>query len=194
MKRKQAFTLVDLLVVITVMTIMSISVWTLLNPLEQIKKAQDEAKLSNAKEMAKAIGRYFVTFNEYPWNKRNDAFASAVRGADRQYYYDPTLPESDMNWIWNLADAEEVKEPAAKRIFEQNIFYVHKQNGTSHAYSWVCFEPQSVMFKQQAADACDVRKGRTNPEKSRTFDPCQTSDGVAPAPESGLRNLLCVTD
>jgi prepilin-type N-terminal cleavage/methylation domain-containing protein len=194
MKRQRAFTLIELLVVMTIVVVMVIMVWILLNPLEQIRKAQDEAKLSNGKELAQGIERYFVSLFEYPWNKRNEAFSSAVRDAERQYFYDPTLPESDFNWIWNLVDAEEIKEPAAKRIFEEKLYYVYKGNGSGQTYAWVCFEPQSVMFKQQAADACDIRRGKTNPERYRTFDPCQTDDGTVPTPESGMRNLLCVAD
>ena len=196
MKNKQkAFTLVELLVVIAIIAILAILMWVMLDPVEQLKKAQDNAKLSNAKELAKGIERYFVSMYRYPWNDRNDAFTAAVRNPEAMYYYDPQVPDSDMNWIWNLVDAEEVKEGAARKIYNNNEFYVYKPNGAAGgSYSWVCFEPESHMYRQQAAAACDVRAGKTNPDKDRTFDPCQTNDGTVANPIDGVRNLLCVAD
>ena len=193
--RQKAFSLIELLVVIAIVVILAILVWVLLNPVEQLKKAQDNAKLSNAKELAKGIERYFVAMNEYPWNKRNDAFNAAVRNADRMYYYDPGLPDSDINWIWNLVDAEEIKEAAARKIVNDQVYYIYKPDGKAGgSYSWVCFEPESHQFQQQAADACNIREGKTNPDKDRTFDPCHTTDGTVPDPLDGMRNLLCVAD
>ena len=194
-KKQGAFTLIELLVVIAVVAILAVLVWVLLDPMEQIRKAQDNAKLSNAKELAKGIERYAVSTFEYPWNRQNDAFTAAVRGADKMYYYDPTSGDGDMNWIWTLVDAEEVKEAGARSIYNSNAYYIFKGQGASGVYPWVCFEPASHMYMQKAAEACDVRRGKTNPDKFRTFDPCQTSDGTIADPKTtGMRNLICVTE
>jgi prepilin-type N-terminal cleavage/methylation domain-containing protein len=186
---KKAFTMIELIVVLTILAILAVGAWILINPMEQIAKSQDSTKASNASEIAGSVARYNVTRQEYPWNRASDSWTAAVRGMDRFYYYDPIV-DSDMGWIWNMVDAEEVKEGAARKIVENNEFYVFKEEGST-ALVWVCFEPTSQMYKQQAADNCDARS-RSAPEKYRTFDPCQTTDGVIPDKASGLRNLICI--
>jgi prepilin-type N-terminal cleavage/methylation domain-containing protein len=186
---RKAFTMIELIVVLTILAILAVGAWILINPMEQIAKSQDSTRASNASEIASSVARYVVTRQEYPWNRASESWPAAVRGTDRFYYYDPTS-ELDMGWVWNMVEAEEVKEGAAKKITEGNEFYVFKEEGST-SLVYVCFEPTSQMYKQQAADNCNAQN-RSAPEKYREFDPCQTTDGVIPDKGTGLRNLLCV--
>lgn len=192
-KKQNAFSLIELLVVMSVMAILALGMWVLLNPMEQMKKARDAAKVGVAKELAKGVQRYYIAMQRYPWNQRNDSFSSAVRTPESMYYYDPKSAGSDMNWMWNLSDAEEVKEKSARNIVNSENYYVYKANGVSNIEIWVCFEPESLMYMQMAADACNNRN-RTAPNRDRTFDPCQKTDGTVALPEEGVRNLLCISE
>jgi prepilin-type N-terminal cleavage/methylation domain-containing protein len=65
---KKAFTLVELLIVITLISILSVAVLATINPIEQTNKARDAQFKNDAAEILSAYERYFASQNEYPWN------------------------------------------------------------------------------------------------------------------------------
>ncbi len=65
---KKAFTLVELLIVITLIAILSVAVLATLNPIEQTNKARDANFKNDAAEVLSAYERYFASQNAYPWN------------------------------------------------------------------------------------------------------------------------------
>ena len=68
-----------------------------------------------------------------------------------------------MNWIWNLADAEEVKEKSARNILNSGNYYVYKANGVSNSIkNW-----EGNPFREEISHSSFVayEKARLAPEK-----------------------------
>jgi prepilin-type N-terminal cleavage/methylation domain-containing protein len=68
MMMRKAFTLVELLIVITLIAILSVAVLATINPIEQTNKARDSQFKNDAAEVLGAYERYFASQNMYPWN------------------------------------------------------------------------------------------------------------------------------
>lgn len=77
MKRRinfeQAFTLVELLIVIALIAILSVAVLATINPIEQSNKAKDSTMQNDAAEVMNAYERYYTVKNTYPWMDSDNA-------------------------------------------------------------------------------------------------------------------------
>lgn len=68
-KRKiNAFTLVELLIVIALIGILAVAVLATINPIEQANKARDAKFKNDAAEVLSAYERYYTGQEDYPWN------------------------------------------------------------------------------------------------------------------------------
>lgn len=66
MKRTKGFTLIEMLIVIAVIGVLAVAVLSAINPVEQLRKARDTRRRSNAAELLNAIERYYATTEENP--------------------------------------------------------------------------------------------------------------------------------
>ncbi len=73
---KKGFTLIELLVVITLIGILAVAVLSAINPIEQINKARDAAKRSDASQLISGLDRYFASNLKFPWNNYTSHSAS----------------------------------------------------------------------------------------------------------------------
>lgn len=62
------FTMIELLVVISVIGVLAVAVLSSINPIEQINKGRDVRANSDAAQLVNAIDRYYATQEKYPWN------------------------------------------------------------------------------------------------------------------------------
>jgi len=62
----KGFTLIEMLIVIAVIGILAVAVLSAINPVEQMKKARDTRRRSNAAELLNGLERYYTTHEEYP--------------------------------------------------------------------------------------------------------------------------------
>ncbi len=62
----KGFTLIELLVVIALLAVLAVIVIAAINPVEQLKKAQDVSRKIYANELARAIERYQARLGENP--------------------------------------------------------------------------------------------------------------------------------
>jgi len=62
-----AFTLVELLIVIALIAILSVAVLATINPIEQSNKARDARVQNDAAEIMNAYERYYASNSKYPW-------------------------------------------------------------------------------------------------------------------------------
>ncbi len=66
-KKVQGFTLIELIIVIAILGILAVAVLSAINPLEQIRKANDSRRKSNAAELLNGAERYISSYaGEYP--------------------------------------------------------------------------------------------------------------------------------
>lgn len=72
------FTLVELLIVIAVIGILAIAVLAAIDPIEQLKKSRDTAKLADARELVGAYQRFYATKNCFPASYQLASPCSAV--------------------------------------------------------------------------------------------------------------------
>ena len=65
MRKSKGFTLVEMLIVIAVIGVLAVAVLSAINPVEQMRKARDTRRKSNAAELLNAIERYYATHEEH---------------------------------------------------------------------------------------------------------------------------------
>lgn len=65
-KFNKGFTLLELMIVIAVLSILSAGIITILNPYEQIQKANDSRRKSDLSQLQKAIEQYYEDNGRYP--------------------------------------------------------------------------------------------------------------------------------
>lgn len=70
MKKKypKGFTLIEVIVVIAILVIIMSTVFSLINPSEQLKKSLDAGRQANAHELLSALAQYSVDKGYLPWN------------------------------------------------------------------------------------------------------------------------------
>jgi prepilin-type N-terminal cleavage/methylation domain-containing protein len=181
--RKKAFTMVELIVVLAILAILAIGMWTLINPIEQMAKATDGTRQSNAREVASVIATYVVSYqNQYPWNVQSEFYSSGPRQPAARFNSD----QLGLAWLNEIASKGEMKEATTNKIVSEGIYHIYKDTGETVPV-YVCFEPTSLAYKQQAAAAC---QDNSAPRISGATI-CVTTDGsIAP---DGSSNLLCLS-
>ncbi len=141
-KRSGGFTLIELLIVITIIGVLAVAVLSAINPVEQIRRAQDSGRESDAAEILNAFDRYYTAFFEYPWD--------TLGGGDP----DEDLISNHLNWIDELIDKGEVKPQFRNRSAWSNLYTT--QSGTVVS---ICFDPTSSTFQGQADAEGKYRDG-----------------------------------
>lgn len=186
------FTMIELLVVISVIGILAVAVLSSINPIEQINKGRDTRTRSDAAQLINAVDRYFSIHEEYPWNRNSTSGTfTAVTAASGPNYvaeFDSTV-QASWDWVDLLVETAEVKEGFVNRLKDYTDLYVFKE-GISNATMYSCFLPSSLAFKQEAADNCDATSG-TAATPAITFSDatvtCVTNDGTIDD-----NNLICL--
>lgn len=63
------FTMIELLIVITILGILAVAVLSAINPIEQINRGRDTGSQSDAEQLLSAIDRYNAFQGYYPWQE-----------------------------------------------------------------------------------------------------------------------------
>ena len=142
-KREQnGFTLIELLIVITIIGILAVAVLSAINPIEQIRRAQDQGLESDSAELLNAFERYYTAFFEYPWD--------ALGGSDP----DESLVSLNLPWLDELIAKEEVKSQFRNRDSWDQVYVTQTGGSVS-----LCFDPESATFQSQADEDGKNRDG-----------------------------------
>ncbi len=141
MKNTKGFTLIELLIVIAVLGILIVAILSAIDPLEQIRKARDAGRKSDAAELLSAYERYFSTFQCYPWDS-GAPNCSTITDSSRP---GPSRPNFDTDWS-GTGDTElltqgEIKPQFADRGTVSNSELWMGENVDRQIT--VCFEPES---------------------------------------------------
>jgi len=175
--RIAGFTMIELLVVISVIGILAVAVLSSINPIEQINKGRDTRTRSDAAQLINAADRYFAIQEYYPWNF---TVVGGYQSNDIDYESEFTFVggqvgltgETDWDWVDDLVTTAEVKLGYTTRIKNDDNIIVYKE-GLSNATMYACFLPTSQAFKREAVENCD---------SGVTVDPLGTVDSCPSNP------------
>lgn len=170
--KSAGFTMIELLVVISVIGVLAVAVLSSINPIEQINKGRDTRTRSDGAQLINAVDRYFAIHEIYPWNDAtyatslagdtnpNTAFpdgtvCTATGAPDPTGFCDVTTSVAPDNWLFALSDTAEVKDSYVNRLLQagNNPLYVYKAP-VANATMYICFAPTSKAFEQEANKGC----------------------------------------
>lgn len=78
LKLQLGFTMIELLIVITILGILAVAVLSAINPIEQINRGRDTSRQSDAEQLLSAIDRYNAFQGFYPWQEDADQTNTSV--------------------------------------------------------------------------------------------------------------------
>lgn len=167
MKKIKGFTMIELLIVIAVLGILAIAVLAAINPIEQINRGRDTGSRSDAEQLLSAIDRYNASQMVWPWQctaLSNSAISSwqivdntwMQTGATDCTTSCKVLDKLSVSTDPNCPGTEEIKQAFVNRIVDPryndlNIYF----RGTAGDSVYVCFNPQSGSFRDEAKTRCD---------------------------------------
>lgn len=180
------FTMIELLIVISVLGVLAVAVLSAINPIEQINRGKDTGSRSDAEQLISAVDRYYTTKGYYPWR------SSATAGADAQAWlrliaYSTWKDDTNIDVLSKLdgtaagaAGTAEIKASFTARISGTGYNFLYVYNGGVQGNStYVCFNGKSKSFQSEASERCSGTKGSI-PGDLVTANVCNvTVDGVA---------------
>lgn len=137
----KGFTLIELLVVLGILGILAAALLAAINPVEQLKKAQDTSLKTVAAEFVSANVRYYSTHNALPW-------FSVANGGANCYTGGATLSSVTMSslttCLTTLISEGELKQSFLSTNNLNKAIVSNPNPQTSGAQDTiVCFQPQS---------------------------------------------------
>lgn len=149
----RGFTLIELIIVIAVIGILATAVLAAINPVEQIRKANDSGKRSDSSEFLNGVERYFATFQCYPWQYVDGGDCTAVvPAADTIASMKTGSAQGAINFGLNeLVAKNELKAQFTGRKGLDKLYVSQDSNDLVH----VCFIPESKTFRALATKQRD---------------------------------------
>lgn len=172
--KSAGFTMIELLIVISILGILAVLVLSAINPLEQINRGRDTATRSDAEQMLGAIERYNAFQRMFPWRVAGGVlemttFPRITAAAPT----DGTCPIIAKLAQGSVAPActgsEELKASYVTRVTGYSAarsLYLYNGDSDSSAFNtYICFSPESNAFTLEARDRCFTSAGvlRTPP-------------------------------
>lgn len=154
------FTMIELLVVISVIGVLAVAVLSSINPIEQINKGRDTRTRSDAAQLINASDRFIAIQEMYPWNATSTTYAPPPgQGGEASFgvlfeFDGPNSTPNEWNWVDTLVNTNEVKQGYINRVKQDAKMYVYKALGDNETM-FACFEPDSQAFKLEAATKCN---------------------------------------
>ena len=82
LKSQLGFTMIELLIVITILGILAVAVLSAINPIEQINRGRDTGSISDAEQLLGAADRFNAFQGHYPWQINADDTDTSVSEDD----------------------------------------------------------------------------------------------------------------
>lgn len=138
--KSRAFTLIELIIGITILSLLAVALLAALDPIEQISKARDTAKRNLAVELHGAYVRYNANKDTYP-TKYTDLTADT--------YMNPTDLETDINQLITSGELKPNFLQAAGSNLA-SIKMIKVSDTVNGEYLSICFRPGSKLEIQKS--------------------------------------------
>ena len=150
MGKNRGFTLIEMLIVIAVIGVLAVAVLSAINPVEQMRKARDTRRRSNAAELLNGLERYYATNEEYPTAYTGGVESSSgVSCADVGGDAGALVGSSD---VQGLIDTDELKAEFQTRITDPDN-YLYGGIDADSDLAIVCYEIESTSNQDKYAAA-----------------------------------------
>ncbi|PIY80506.1 MAG: hypothetical protein COY80_02550 [Candidatus Pacebacteria bacterium CG_4_10_14_0_8_um_filter_42_14] len=177
--RSAGFTMIELLIVISILGILAVAVLSAINPVEQINRGRDTGTRSDAEQLLSAIDRFNAFQGYFPWQEdANSTNLGIDDGSAAPLLIDATNPKDDdvvkdcyvldklsdgttFSSTAGCVSSDELKSSFVDRIVNSDgarDMYIYNQ-GTSGNSTYVCFAPQSKAFFAEAEKRCEDAAG-----------------------------------
>lgn len=180
------FTMIELLIVIAILGILAVAVLAAINPVEQINRGRDTQSKSDAEQLISAIDRFNAFRGYYPWvDSMNTDFDVDWEITHENIWETVNIPGCRV--LDRLAEGseacegtDELKSSYTQRITASDYRHLRIYNaGETGNSTYVCFEPRSKAFMDEARDRCLGEDGPMGPLPS-DFPDDIACDDVAP--------------
>lgn len=188
-KTRAGFTMIELLIVISILGILATAVLSAINPVEQINRGRDTGTRSDAEQLISAIDRYNAFKGYYPWQwgasdpakaLTDDGTATgtivALTDSEPVDHGDTATPTTwtPCHMLNKLSIYNAVGQPCAQEEGTEELkttFVTRVSNtqssramflfnaGTSGSSTYVCWIPQSKAFRTEADKRCTDTDG-----------------------------------
>ena len=136
-KLRSALTLIEIMIVISILAILSGVIMVTLKPQEQTGKARDGTKKTDSAALLSAINRYYVSYNGvYPWGSVSGCSAPLNNGT--------SVVASC--WLNRLVSVGELDSSFASSSNISSFIVTLDSSSVVH----ICFAPASQAFLSQA--------------------------------------------
>lgn len=179
------FTMIELLIVISILGFLAVAVLAAINPIEQINRGKDTGSRSDAEQLVSAIDRYYSSNGFYPWvtsatSVNNGTSATGgVTSANAVLVPFSTTPAAptDGTCAWDAkltqgvtgcTGSDELKATFTTRVMNATYNTLQVFNrGTQGDSTYVCFIPKSRQFLTEANARCVDENGTGLPADLR---------------------------
>lgn len=138
---EKGFTLIELLIVIAVIAILAVAILSAINPVEQLRKADDSRRRSDTAELLNALERYYTTYRQYPWLANTPDVDCPMLAGYTGTACPTGLGTAD---VQGLVLMNELKSEFVNRELGE-YFVTEDANNQVH----VCFDPVSTTWSQE---------------------------------------------
>ncbi|NCN06902.1 MAG: type II secretion system protein [Candidatus Pacebacteria bacterium] len=181
------FTMIELLIVISILGILAVAVLSAINPIEQINRGRDTGSQSDAEQLISAADRYNAFQGHYPWQADPSADFNVdwteIGSTAWTVTTDATCKVLDRlgstaTTAAGCTNSNEIKSSFTSRITagSYNSLFVYNR-GEAGDSTYVCFEPKSDAFAVKATGRCDEEPAYGNlPPDFPATNACGTTD------------------